>query len=216
VDKLNLPKGWIVKDYWFRGKKKRYFLKYKKDCEFCRKEFMARLERDKYCSVICHQKSQRKRVKVVCINCQKQYSVIPSHVSNHTFCGIVCKGEWQKTNLIGDKNPHWGNGSFVRPDGYRAIRVKDRYKMEHVLIVEREIGRELKEGEVVHHQNHNKLDNRIENLQLMNIGDHSRHHNKLNSWSRIFDDCQSCGRTTIAYCGLGLCTSCHRRAVIES
>ena len=52
------------------------------------------------------------------------------------------------------------------------------YVMEHRLIMEAQIGRPIRKGEVVHHINHDKSDNRIENLQLMTFKEHSGLHMK--------------------------------------
>ena len=71
----------------------------------------------------------------------------------------------------------------TRADGYVAIYFPDHpksnsegYIMEHVLVMECNIGRWLKDDEVVHHKNHKRNDNRIENLQLMTFREHARLH----------------------------------------
>lgn len=70
-----------------------------------------------------------------------------------------------------------------RKDGYNYIyfpdhpkSTKDGYIMEHILVMECNIGRWLKEDEIVHHKNHIRDDNRIENLQLMTFSEHARLH----------------------------------------
>jgi hypothetical protein len=52
------------------------------------------------------------------------------------------------------------------------------YVMLHTVIMERHIKRYLNADEVVHHRNHIRDDNRIENLELMKKTDHMRMHMK--------------------------------------
>lgn len=61
---------------------------------------------------------------------------------------------------------------------YKALKVKGKKIDEHRYIIEKYLGRELSEDEVVHHINGNKKDNRIENLQVMTRKEHSSIHSK--------------------------------------
>lgn len=47
---------------------------------------------------------------------------------------------------------------------------------EHVLVMEQSLGRALEKGEVVHHIDGDKRNNRLQNLQLMSVDEHNACH----------------------------------------
>ena len=88
--------------------------------------------------------------------------------------------ESHKRNLLKSRYPNGPKWVCISSKGYRVITVGENVdKEEHILIMENHIGRKLYPGEVVHHINENKTDNRIENLRLMSRADHTRLHNLL-------------------------------------
>lgn len=77
----------------------------------------------------------------------------------------------------------WNAGTakgWVDKRGYRWIRVtengKRRAKREHRHVMEQSLGRALHPEELVHHINDNRSDNRIENLEILQWGEHTAYH----------------------------------------
>lgn len=86
-------------------------------------------------------------------------------------------------------------GRKITSAGYIAVHAPDHpnavaggYVLEHRLIAEEHAGRLLEANEVVHHINHIRTDNRVENLQIMTASEHQSMHMKERHKSRSDSD----------------------------
>ncbi len=72
-------------------------------------------------------------------------------------------------------------GVSVKPNGYAEVtRGPDKGRLLHRLIAEVAIGRPLNSDEVVHHKDHNKLNNHPSNLEVMTRAAHTSLHRQEN------------------------------------
>ena len=128
----------------------------------------------------------------ICQYCLKEFQAIGWQEKGKHFCSTLCRLRWVA------KNRKTTKGFVISPKGYKMIYLpchpmasKVGYIMEHRLILARHLDRNLTSQEVVHHKNGNRLDNRLENLELLpkTIHDH-----QSTVGRKRLATCPDCGR----------------------
>ncbi len=89
---------------------------------------------------------------------------------------------WARANNVAIRDTY--HQGFIRTDsGYIKLHVPEHpradakgYVQEHVLVMEKHLGRYLADDEVVHHKDYSKNNNQLDNLQLMTDRGHRALH----------------------------------------
>ena len=146
-------------------------------CQQCRKEFEllksvfnAREKKGKikFCSKKCEGLNKTKKIKKNCLFCDKEFLTLKGK-----YCSQLCSSQDLKKSGKNKKSGFWIE------NGYKVLYLEGNKSIkEHIKVMEEFLGRKLNKNECVHHINENKLDNNIENLQLLTRGEHSSLHRK--------------------------------------
>jgi hypothetical protein len=163
-------------------------------CTQCGKQFdkkpsEAKKYKKHFCARDCYVKWQRENLTgpkytLMCDCCGKSFERRKSAGKRkHSFCSRKC----QHTFFRGQNSPQYKNGRYTDDRGYVLVytpkhprRVAKCYVYEHILVMEKALGRYLEKGEVVHHLNGDRENNRIENLQVMSQAEHRKLHTNAN------------------------------------
>lgn len=110
----------------------------------------------------------------------------PSYVSRKKFCSRSCSAKWlvkntrfgMKKGQIRIKNRPLTRSSCGYMLEYVRLTVPStgKYRLQHRVVMERFLERDLTQAEQVHHIDGNRHNNKIENLVIMNISEHQKLH----------------------------------------
>lgn len=132
-----------------------------KTCSDCGKSINNRSER---CSG-CSKKANRSRITLTCDHCGRLFQRAPNGVRDKNYCSRQCGNESRRTP-----------GGAISAGGYRLLYIDGKKIYEHRYVMEQHLGRPLTTDDVVHHINGDRLDNRIENLELTTQHAHTTYH----------------------------------------
>ena len=148
-----------------------------KKCPQCSADFHTKTGTKLYCSRRCQRDARRSRCPRKCKHCGAEYHGLDSR---QQFCSRRCAqlgGHWRR----GETSHNWKGGRTRTSvtNGYVRVRAPDHprakktypYVLEHILVMEKTLGRYLFPNERVHHRNGRRDDNRPENLELWKMKD---------------------------------------------
>ena len=110
-----------------------------------------------------------------CFQCYKKYE---TYFSNQKYCSKLC---W----CYSIRKIQFTKSGYKKVSTGAACTGDNRI-FEHRLVMEKHLGRKLKPfpKEIVHHINGDKLDNRIENLEVISQSKHATNHFTKTDWSK--------------------------------
>jgi len=132
-------------------------------------------------------KSSNKHIWAACETCGKERWVCLLRGKPKKKRCVRCQNSSpeKKAKISGSNSCSWKGGRRMTNQGYVRLKLSpsdfffpmaacDGCVMEHRLIMAQHLGRNLHLWELVHHKNHDRSDNRLENLQLVSDERHKQ------------------------------------------
>jgi len=108
------------------------------------------------------------------------------NMSNITAHIRLRKLKVSKNSRKGSNNAYWKGGKYINKNGYVMVLIGiKQYKAEHILVMEKLIGRKLLPDEIVHHKDESfeaRSNNDPSNLVLTDRSNHAAHHGIKNKY----------------------------------
>lgn len=158
-------------------------------------------------------KTSNGKYKRECIICGKIFYTTLTEIKRGggNCCSRKCYYERQRKIIKkGKDSPYWNGGRIKTKKGYILVYAPNNkrsnvngYIYEHLLIMEKYLGRPVRKEEAVHHIDENKSNNNINNLILFPTkGSHTAFHHNIRKYKAIKE---------LKETGYKICIKCNKK-----
>lgn len=150
-------------------------------CAHCRKPFMPRRARHRFCGRACAAAATRPVLTPL-----QQVEALRLHAAGATCATVARRFACSKETVArlarlagqsrGRGTPRATGATHRDGRGYLLVKVDGRWRAQHGVVLEAKLGRRLRPGEHAHHLNGRRDDNRPANLAVRTRAEHGREH----------------------------------------